>query len=200
MIVLHEMPLSGNCYKVRLALQQLGIPFQRNTIDLVGGAQYLPAFKRMNLNGKVPVLQIDEQTFLPESNAILWYLAEGTSLLPASRLAHAQVLQWLFFEQYSHEPYIATVRFWLRFSGRPQDFSVDIARCRPRGYQALNVMETHLQQHIFFVENQYSIADIALYAYTHSAAEGGYDLERYPAINAWLNRVASQERHIAIDA
>lgn len=200
MYTLFEMPLSGNCYKARLCMQQLGIPFKRQSVDLASGVQYSDAFKKMNLNSKVPVLQIDEQTFLPESNAMLWYLAEGTRLLPASRLSHAQVLQWLFFEQYSHEPYIATVRFWLRFSGNPEAYRADIERCRPRGYKALDVLEQHLQQHIFLVENQYSIADIALYAYTHTAHEGLFEMQRYPAIKAWLARVEQTPGYVSINA
>lgn len=200
MMTLYEMPLSGNCYKVRLCLQQLGLPYQRVPVDLAAGEQYSVMFKQMNLNSKVPVLQIDDNTYLPESNAILWYLAEGSPLLPASRLAHARVLQWLFFEQYSHEPYIATVRYWLRFSGEPARYRADIERCRPRGYKALDVMERHLQKHLYFVENQYSIADIALYAYTHTAHEGEYDVQRYPAIQAWLTRVATTPNFVTIDA
>jgi len=200
MYTLYEMPLSGNCYKARLCMQQLGIPFRRVDVDLISGVQYGDAFKRMNLNSKVPVLQLDDHTFLAESNAMLWYLAEGTHLLPASRLAHAQVLQWMFFEQYSHEPYIATVRYWLRFSGNPAAYRADIQRCRPRGYKALDVMEQHLQKHLFFVENQYSIADIALYAYTHTAQEGEFDLQRYPAIRAWLRRIETTSAFVSMAA
>jgi glutathione S-transferase len=181
-------------------MQQLGIPFKRQSVDLTSGIQYGDAFRKMNPNSKVPVLQIGEDVFLSESNAMLWYLAEGTRLLPSSRLAHAQVLQWMFFEQYSHEPYIATVRFWLRFSGNPDAYRADIDRCRPRGYKALEVMEKHLQQHLFFVENQYSIADIALYAYTHTAHEGLFEMQRFPAIKAWLGRVEQTPGYVAITA
>lgn len=198
MLILHEMPLSGNCYKVRMALHYLDIPYERRSVDVVHGATREPSFRRMNANAKVPVLQLDETRFLPESNAILWFLAENSRLLPASRYAHAQVLQWMFFEQYSHEPYIATVRYWRVFSPTPTQHDADIARCMPKGYQALGVMEQHLQRNNYFVENQYSIADIALYAYTHCAAEGGYNMNLFPAISAWLHRVEMQQGYLPI--
>lgn len=189
MYTLYEMAASGNCYKCRLAMTQLHIPFERVEVNLQGGEQYGPAFKAMNLNSKVPVLKIDGQRALPESNAILCFVAEGRTLMPSSPWGKAQVMQWLFFEQYSHEPYIATVRFWKAFSGAPERFTADIARCMPRGYKALDVMEQHLSRNVFFADNTYTIADIALYAYTHCAADGGYDLHAYPHIRRWLHRV-----------
>jgi glutathione S-transferase len=200
MYTLYEMPLSGNCYKCRLAMWQLEIPFTRTTVDLMQGEQYGAAFRQLNLNCKVPVLQISDTESLPESNAILFYLAERSELMPQTPLARAQVLQWLFFEQYSHEPYIATVRFWKKFTSNPDAYRADIARCMPKGEKALAVMDAHLARHTFFVDNRYSIADIALYAYTHTAEEGGYQLNRYPAVQAWLRRVAQTPRFQPITA
>lgn len=200
MYTLYEMALSGNCYKCRLAMHQLGLPFERVQVNLQGGEQYGPAFRKMNLNSKVPVLKISDTEALPESNAILFFLAERSPLMPLSPLARAQVMQWLFFEQYSHEPYIATVRFWQKFTANPAAYADDIARCRPKGEKALQVMDDHLANQVFFVDNQYSIADIALYAYTHVAEDGGYQLNRYPAVQAWLRRVEQTPRFIPITA
>lgn len=200
MYTLFEMSASGNCYKCRLAMHQLNVPFERVEVNLKGGEQHQPAFKQMNLNSKVPVLKIDDQRALPESNAILCFVAEGSELMPASPWARAQVMQWMFFEQYSHEPYIATVRFWKRFSGAPDSFQADIARCMPKGYKALDVMEQHLAQQVFFADNRYSIADIALYAYTHCASDGGYDMGRYPHIRRWLQRVEQTPGFVPMSA
>ena len=200
MYTLFEYAPSGNCYKCRLAMRQLNIPFERVAVNMLGGEQYGQKFKRMNGNSKVPVLQINEQQFLPESNAILFYLSEGTKLMPASPWARAHVMQWMFFEQYSHEPYIATVRFWQAYSGTPEKFTADIARCMPKGYKALDVMNEHLARHVFFADNQYSIADIALYAYTHCAGDGGFDLSRFPHILRWLERVQSTAQFIPLSA
>lgn len=200
MYTLYEMALSGNCYKCRLALHQLNIPFARVEVNLQGGEQYGVPFRQMNLNSKVPVLKLSDSEALPESNAILFYLAERSELMPQAPLARARVMQWLFFEQYSHEPYIATVRFWTKFTANPAQYRADIERCRPKGEKALQVMNEHLGHHSFFVDNRYSIADIALYAYTHVAEEGGYLLNRYPAIQAWLRRVEATPRFIPITA
>ncbi len=198
MYTLYEMPLSGNCYKCRLAMHQLELPFQRVTVNLHGNDSDRATLLRLNPNGKVPVLKISETEALPESNAILFYLAEHTGLMPQAPLARAQVMQWLFFEQYSHEPYIATVRYWKKFTANPAAYQADIARCMPKGEKALQVMEQHLARQVFFVDNCYSIADIALYAYTHSADEGGYALSRYPAVQAWLRRVEQTPRFTPI--
>ncbi len=187
---------SGNCYKVRLLLAQLGIAYERVELDILKGASRTPEFLAINPNGRIPVLELDDGTRLAESNAILCYLAEGTPLLAGDRLARARTLQWLFFEQYSHEPFIATVRFWY-FSGQAAEKKREIEERRPRGDEALGVMETHLAANDFFVGN-YGIADIALYAYTHVAHEGGYELSDYPAVCAWLGRVQAQPRHVAI--
>ncbi len=200
MYTLYEMALSGNCYKCRLAMHQLGVPFERVQVNLLGGEQYSDRFRRMNLNSKVPVLRISDSEALPESNAILFYLAERSPLMPQSPLARAQVMQWLFFEQYSHEPYIATVRFWKKFTANPELYRADIARCMPKGEKALKVMDDHLAHHVFFADNRYSIADIALYAYTHTAEEGGYQLTRYPAVQAWLRRVEQTDGFVPITA
>jgi glutathione S-transferase len=196
-IKLFEYAPSGNCYKVRLILTHLELPFERKPIDTKAGETRTDAFRAMNPNAKVPVVQLDDGTFLPESNAILWYFAEGTPYLPPDRLSRARVLQWMFFEQYSHEPYVAVARNWISYSGIPPGKEQDLEERIQRGYVALDVMERHLQSHPFFVE-RYSIADIALFAYTHVAHEGRFDLSRYPAIRAWIERVQSQPRHVSI--
>ncbi|MDR5832649.1 glutathione S-transferase family protein [Caballeronia sp. LZ034LL] len=192
----HGVSPSGNCHKVRLALEQLGLPYVWHEVDMMHGATRTEAFRKLNPNGKVPVLVIDEHTILSESNAILCYLADGTPLLPDDRLQRAQALQWMFFEQYSHEPYIAVARFILQFLKQPDD-----ARLPDRiagSYRALDVMEQHLATRTFFVGERYTVADIALYAYTHVADEANVDLSRYPAIRAWLERVRAQPRYVAM--
>jgi glutathione S-transferase len=179
---------SGNCYKVALALAQLGIPCETVELDIRTGVTRTPGFLALNPNGRVPLLELDDGTTLAESNAILFYLAEGTPLLPEDRLARARVLQWLFFEQYSHEPYIATTRYWIRFLDAADRFAERIAENREKGHAALAVLEKQLADRDFLVD-RYSIADLALFAYTHVAHEGGFDLAPYPAIRAWLDRV-----------
>ncbi len=185
---------SGNCYKVFLTLKQLSIPFEWISVDALKKETQTAEFLAKNFNGKVPLLEIAPDCYLPESNAILHYLAEGTDLCPTDRYHHAQVLQWLFFEQYSHEPYIATSRFVVRFLNNPPDRQADVERWIKPGYKALGVMNTHLESQTFFVNNTYSIADIALFAYTHVADEGGFDLSGFPAVNAWISRVKQQPR------
>jgi len=198
---LHDYLPSGNGYKVRLLLTQLGIPFQRAEYDITRGETRTPEFlENINANGRIPVLETEEGTLLPESDAILYFLAEGTPFLPEDRLGKARVLQWMFFEQYSHEPNIAVARAWLHV------FDVEITLERraalearqKRGYDALGVMEEHLEGNDYFVGGRYSVADIALYAYTHVADEGGIDLDGHPAILAWLERVSSQPGYIPI--
>jgi glutathione S-transferase len=181
---------SGNCHKVRLALDLLKLPYRWHEIDIMKNETRTPEYLRMNPNGKVPLLQIDDHTFLPESNAILCYLADGTHLWPGDRLQRAQALQWLFFEQYSHEPYIAVARFLRVYLKKPDDERM--TTLHKRGYAALDVMEQHLATHAFFAAGSLSIADIALFAYTHKAADGGFDLARYPAVRAWLARCLAQ--------
>ena len=181
---------SGNCHKVRLALDALGLPYRWHEVDILAGETRTPQFLAMNPNGKVPVLQIDDHTFLPESNAIVCYLADGSQLWPGDRLARAQALAWMFFEQYSHEPYIAVARFIRKFLKRDDDPRLpELAR---RGHAALAVMEQHLSRQPFFAAGRFSIADIGLFAYTHRADEGGFDLAGYPAVRAWLQRCLQQ--------
>jgi glutathione S-transferase len=197
MLKLYDFLESGNGYKVRLLLHQLDISYQRIELDITRGQTRTAEFLARNRNGRIPLLELEDGSALAESNAIQFYLAEGTPLLPAGRLERAQVLQWMFFEQYSHEPYIAVVRFWCH-TGEADKRPDEVAARRARGYDALAVMEDHLHHRDWFAAGRYTIADIALYAYTHVAHEGGFDLAPYPALNAWLLRVKSQPRHIPI--
>ena len=199
MIRLYDYLPSGNGYKVRLLLTQLAIPFERVELDIIKGETRTPDFLRKFPNGRIPAVELDDGKFLFESNAIISYFAEGTPFMLADRFERAQVFQWLFFEQYSHEPYIASVRYLVIHPDvqDPRRAIID-ALMRPRGYDALGVMEGHLKSREWFVGERYSIADIALYAYTHVADEGGFDLAAYPAIRAWLERVKSRPRHIPI--
>jgi glutathione S-transferase len=205
MLRLHDNASSGNAYKVRLLLTHLGLKFERVEYNTDTGATRTAEFLRdTNLNGRVPVLQLEDGRCLPESNAILWYLAEGTPYLPGAkddqgRWLRAQVLQWMFFEQYSHEPNIATVRHWIthKIEMTPEREAA-LPGKRKWGVAALDVMEQHLRTRTFFVGEAYSIADIALYAYTHVAHEGGFDLAPFPAVRAWLARLAEQPRHLRI--
>jgi len=194
---LYDFLMSGNGYKVRLVLAALEIPYQRIELDITRGETRTPEFLQRNANGRIPTLELEDGSFLAESNAIQWYLAEGTRLLPEDRLERAKVLQWMFFEQYSHEPYIAVVRFWMH-QGLTPDQRSQLDEKRRRGYEALGVMEQQLRAADYFVGNRFTIADIALYAYTHVAHEGGFDLSGYPHINGWLARVSGQPNHIPI--
>jgi glutathione S-transferase len=200
MIRLHDNLSSGNGYKVRLLLAQLGIPFERVEYDIDQGETRTPEFlEKVNSNGRVPVLETEDREFLPESNAILFYLADSTSYLPDERFGRASVLRWMFFEQYSHEPNIATPRFWITHHVEMTDERrTALETKRKLGYNALGVMERQLRSSEFFVGDHYSIADIALYAYTHVADEGGFDLGRFSSINAWLERVAARPGHVPI--
>jgi glutathione S-transferase len=195
---LYDFLPSGNGYKVRLLLTQFAIPFERMEMNILEQATRTPEFLAKNPNGRIPVLELEDGTFLAESNAILFYLAEGTPLLPSDRLERARVLQWMFFEQYSHEPYIAVARAWLHIFGMDEERRRQLSQKQKLGYDALGVMEGHLAARVFFVGERYSIADIALYAYTHVADEGGFDLARFPAVRAWLDRVRAEPRHIPI--
>jgi glutathione S-transferase len=177
---------SGNCHKVRMALDILGLPYEWREIDIVRRETRTPEFLAMNPNGRVPVLAIDGGTFLAESGAILWYLADGTPLVPASRLERARVLQWMFFEQYDHEPAIAVARFIRCFLKKNDD--PRLPELTKKGDAALGVMERHLATHDYFAGDTLTIADLALFGYTHKAADGGFDLARYPAVSAWLAR------------
>jgi glutathione S-transferase len=196
----YGMSTSGNCHKVRMVLEALKLPYEWTEVDTVRGDTRTAQFLAMNLNGKAPVLEIEPGRYLPESNAILFYLAEGTPLLPDDRFARAQVLQWLFFEQYSHEPYIAVARFLRKFHPDPVSQRALADSKMSGGYRALEVMERALANSPFFVGGRYSIGDIALYAYTHVADDGGFDLERFPAVRAWLARVQSQPGYVSMPA
>jgi len=191
---------SGNGYKVRLLLAQLGQRYEWTELDIDAGKTRTPEFLKRNPNGRVPTLELDDGTHLAESNAILWYLAEGSSFIPADRLGRAQVLQWMFFEQYSHEPYVATPRYIVKHLPNDHARRSELPDRLARGRAALAVMETHLADRQFFVAERYGIADIALYAYTHVAHEGGHDLAPYPRVNAWLARVAAQHGHVRLTA
>jgi glutathione S-transferase len=198
---LHDYLPSGNGYKVRLLLTQLGVPFQRIEYDITRGETRTPEFLgNVNANGRVPVLETEECALLPESDAILFYLAENTPFLPDDRLGRARTLQWMFFEQYSHEPNIAVARAWLHVFDMEmtEERRAALEAKQKLGYAALGVMEDHLKSNDYFVGGRYSIADIALYAYTHVADEGGFDLGSYPSVLAWLERVASQPGCIPI--
>lgn len=192
MIKLYGMSGSGNCWKPAVLMKQLAIPFEWIEVDLLKGESRTQEFLAKNANGKVPLLEKSPGQFLAESNAMLCYLAEGTAYLPIDKWQRAKVLEWMFFEQYSHEPYIATVRFWVTFMGKQSEWKEKIAEAMGKGYAALGVMETQLVKTPFLAGNNYTIADIALYAYTHVAGDGGYDLARFPAINAWLERCEQQ--------
>ncbi|NBC33657.1 MAG: glutathione S-transferase family protein [Alphaproteobacteria bacterium] len=197
---LYDYLPSGNGYKVRLALTRLGVPFTLIERDITQGETRTPEFLALNPNGRIPLVVLEDGRRLAESNAILCYFAEGTDLLPADPYDKALVLQWLFFEQYSHEPYIATLRFWLQHLGLDETRAAQLPWRRRQGYAALGVMEGHLAGNAFFVGGRFTIADIALYAYTHVAHEAEYDLSGYPAVRAWLDRVAAEPGHVPIDA
>jgi glutathione S-transferase len=198
MIKLYQFHPSGNCYKVRLLLHQLGTPFEVTELDLMSGAARTPEFKAKNPIAKVPTVELDPGVFLAESNAILWYFAEGTPFIPTDKLERARMLQWMCFEQYSHEPYVAVARAWIAFFGVPPGKERELEERIQKGYAALDVMEGELKKRPFFAGDRYSLADIALYAYTHVAEEGRFGLSRYPAIRAWFERVQSQPRHLRI--
>jgi glutathione S-transferase len=198
-MLLYDSQVSGNCYKVRLLFAHLGIEYERHELDVVDRSNRPDVLGGRNPALRVPTLVLDDGRSLGESNAIVNYFAEGTPYLPEDRFERAQVLQWQFFEQYDHEPNIAVARFLLAYSGtNPSE--ADLESQRRGGYRALDAMEGHLSERQFLVGEQYSIADISLYAYTHVADEGGFDLSRYPAINAWLERVAAQPGHVPITA
>jgi glutathione S-transferase len=199
-VLLYDSPVSGNCYKVRLLLAHLGLPYERRTLDVADRTNRPDVLGGLNPALRIPTLVLDDGRPLAESNAIVWYFGEGTSYVPADAYERAQVLQWMFFEQYDHEPAIAVVRFWLTYSGRPEAFADRVEERTAAGYRALAAMERHLEGREFFVGATYSLADIALYAYTHVAHEGGFDLARFPAVRAWLDRVASVPGHVPIDA
>jgi len=199
MIRLYDSAVSGNCYKVRLLLAHLKIPFERQELSVTDRSNRPGVLGDKNPALRVPTVVLDDGRPLAESNAILWYFGDGTRYAPQDRYERAQVLQWQFFEQYDHEPHVAVARFWLHYSGGKADPAA-LEKRQSGGYRALDAMEKHLARRTFLVGERYSLADISLYAYTHVADEGGFDLGRYPAIRGWLGRVASQPGHVAIDA
>ncbi|WP_226699730.1 glutathione S-transferase family protein [Qipengyuania gaetbuli] len=198
---LHEDPRSGNCYKIKLTAALVGVPLALRQYDIMAGETRTAEFlEQVNPNGRIPVLQVDDR-FLPESNAACWYLAEGSALVPETRFERADMLRWMFFEQYSHEPNIATLRFWLHFVGEDkltEQQDAQIMAKRIAGCEALALMDAHLAARDWFVGDSVTLADIALYAYTHVAGDGGFKLDEYPAIRAWLARVEGLPGYIAM--
>ena len=200
MYTLYSMQRSGNSYKVRLALARLGIPYRKVEIDILQGESRTPEFLVKNPNGQIPLLEVAPGRHIAESNAILWYVAIGTTLAPEDRIARAQALQWMFFEQHSLEPNIGAAYFWLcLIKGGRELQSHALEDWMENGYRALGVMEMHLAANRYFVAGHFTVADIALYAYTHVAEQCDFDLSRYPAVRAWLARVAAEPGHVAMD-
>jgi glutathione S-transferase len=200
-MLLYNSQVSGNCYKVRLLLAHLGIEYERQELSVADRSNRSDVLGGLNPALRVPTLVLDDGRSLGESGAIIWFFGEGTRFVPDDPFERAQVLQWMFFEQYDHEPAIAVVRFWLAYSGRPrEDFADRLDERVAAGYRALDALERRLNGRAWLVGDGMTLADIALYAYTHVAGEGGFELERYPAIGAWLERVASEPGHVPIDA
>ncbi len=199
---LYDFPPSGNGYKARLILAHLGLAYEHILVDTLQGGTRTEGFLAVNPNGKIPVLVLDDGRILPESNAILFYLSQGTPYWPGDRFEQAQVMQWLFFEQYSHEPNLAAARFWLAIKKieLTQFYRELLGQKQALGRKALEVMEGHLRAHAFLIGGRYTIADMALYAYTHVAHEGGFDMQPYSSIAQWLERVRGQAGHVPIDA
>jgi glutathione S-transferase len=200
MLTLYSMQRSGNCYKVRLALAQLRIPYRLVEIDILKGETRTPEFLAKNPSGHVPLLEAAPGRYLPESGAILWYLAGCSSLAPEDRLDRAEALQWMFFEQHSLEPNIGAAHFWLVLVKGGRELQMHaVEEWMEHGYQALQVMEKHLERHRFFAADRYTVADISIYAYAHLANECDFDLTGFPAIRAWLKRIAGQSSHVRMD-
>lgn len=199
-MLLYDNAVSGNCYKVRLLLAHLGIPYERRDVDVVDRSNRRELLGDLNPALRVPTLVLDDGSPLAESNAILWYLGEGTRFVPEDRYLRAQVLQWMFFEQYEHEPGVAVARFLLHYTDDPALHADRIAERRRAGERALAAMESHLVHSDYLVGNALTVADIALYAYTHVADEAGIELAKYPAIGRWLALVAAEPGHVPIDA
>ena len=200
MLTLYEFSSSGNCYKLRLAMTQLGIAFRRIEKDITRGETRTADFLAINPNGRIPVLVTPEGQVLPESNAALWYLARESQFMPKDAFQQAQVLQWMFFEQYNHEPNIATSRYWIHVLGEREKYAEALLEKQQKGHDALGVMEAHLSGRDVFVGSDDSIADSALYAYTHVADQGGFSLDAYPEIRGWLERVERQPVYVSMDA
>jgi glutathione S-transferase len=198
-MLLYDSPVSGNCFKVRLLFSQLGLEYERRELSVVDRSNRAEVIGELNPALRVPTLILDDGRALAESDAIMWYFADGTEYLPSDPFERAKVLQWMFFEQYDHEPTLAVVRFWVRFAATPPPVEEIEAR-RAAGYRALDALERGLGDEPFLVGGRYSIADIALYAYTHVAPEAGFELSGHPRIGEWLERVRAQPRHIPITA
>jgi glutathione S-transferase len=199
-VLLYNSAVSGNCYKVRLLLAHLGLEYETVEMSVVDRSNRSEVLGELNPGLRVPTIVLDDGRPLAESNAILWYFADGTQYVSEDPYERAHTLQWMFFEQYSHEPNIAVARFWLTYSGTPEKYTERLPERVKAGYAALDAMERHLRDRAFLVGERYSIADISLYAYTHVSHEGGFDLAPYTAIRAWLERVAGQPGHLRIDA
>jgi glutathione S-transferase len=199
-MLLYNSAVSGNCYKVRLLLAHLGLEYEMVELSVVDRSNRSEVLGELNPGLRVPTIVLDDGRPLAESNAILWYFGDGTRYAPVDPYERAQVLQWQFFEQYSHEPNIAVARFWLAYSGAPEKYVDRLPERMKGGYAALDAMERHLDGRTFLVGETYSIADISLYAYTHVAYEGGFVLDGYPVIRRWLDSVAAQPGHVPIDA
>jgi len=201
-LTLHEDARSGNCYKIRLTAALLGLPLERRNYDIMRGQTRTPEFlANVNANGRIPVLQVGGR-FLPESNAACWYLAEGSALIPAERWDQADMLRWMFWEQYNHEPNVATLRFWLYFIGEANLTEVQRAQLpakRAAGEDALVLMDEHLADRQWFVGDSVSLADVSLYAYTHVCEAGGFCLDNYPRVGAWLGRVAALPDYLPME-
>ena len=201
-LTLHQDPRSGNCYKIALTAAMLGLPLNVRNYDIMQGQTRTPDFlARVNANGRIPVLQIGDK-LLPESNAACWYLAEGSALIPADRFDRADVLRWMFFEQYNHEPNVATLRFWLRFVGQDQLSEAQKAQIplkRAAGDAALRLMDDHLTRRDWFVGDGATLADIALFAYTHVCEQGCFALDDYPAVSAWIARMKALPGYVPMD-
>jgi glutathione S-transferase len=199
-VLLYNSPVSGNCYKVRLLLAHLGVKYERRDLDVVDRSNRADVLGGLNPDLRVPTLVLDDGRPVAESGAILWYFGEETRFVPVDRYDRAKVLQWMFFEQYSHEPAIAVVRFLVAYSGEAEKHVETIAQRTADGYRAFDAMERHLAESTYLVGDELTLADIALYAYTHVAHEGGFDLQGCPAIRTWLDRVAAEPGHVPIDA
>jgi len=200
LIVLYDSPVSGNCYKVRLLLAHLGIPYERQTVDVIDRSNRRELLGKLNPGLRVPTLELDGGRSLGESGAILWYFGDGTRFVPEDRYLRAQVLQWMFFEQYDLEPAIAVVRFWVAYSGRPEVFEPERPAKMKAGERVLRTLDEHLDGRDYVVGDSLTLADIALYGYTHVAEEGGFSVGPYAAVRAWLDRVAAEPGHVPIDA
>jgi glutathione S-transferase len=202
-LVLHEYSASGNCYKVRLTAALLGVPLERREYDIMKGETRTSEFlQKVNANGRIPVLEVDGR-FIPESNAACYFVADGSNLIPTERFDHADMLRWMFWEQYNHEPNIATLRFWMRWVGvdnLTDGQRLQMSGKRQAGIAALKLMEEHLRGREWFVGTSMSLADICLFAYTHVAGDAEFQLQQYPRIVEWIERIKGQPRYVPMDS